>query len=89
METIVIMVLFGQSWEKWVIEFKILTPILHIIFTLAQLHGSKILFLMYKKEKLLLADEDKRLTDPETPAESHKTSDESERAWPAAGNRAP
>jgi hypothetical protein len=92
LETITVMVLFGQSWEKWALEFKILTPILHTIFTLAQLHGSKILFLMYKKQKMLLADEDKHITDPETlPEESQKTSDESERGrmgQPIAGERA-
>jgi hypothetical protein len=65
-ETILIMTLFGQSWEKWELSFKIVTPILHFIFTLAQLHGSKILFIMYKKQARYTAEEDRRLMDPES-----------------------
>jgi hypothetical protein len=65
-ETIMIMVLFGESWDKWELSFKIVTPILHIIFTMAQLHGSRILFQMYLKQKKLLAAEDMALRDVES-----------------------
>ena len=79
-ETIVIMVLFGQSWEKWALEFKIITPILHVIFTLAQLHGSKILFLMYKKQKSIIAEGNRHQGDPEGPiGDTPKVSEESEK----------
>jgi hypothetical protein len=85
-ETIMIMTLFGLSWEKWDIEFKVLTPILHIIFTLAQLHGSRILFSMYKKQRRILAEGDKPLTDPEgTGEESIDRSKESARSWSTMG----
>jgi hypothetical protein len=83
-ETIVIMYLFGKSWEVWEIEFKVITPILHIVFTLAQLHGSKILFLMYLKQKRLLAEEQNGMTDPE--GGMQKNSDESERTLDPPGN---
>ncbi|KAJ7587398.1 hypothetical protein C8J56DRAFT_1081601 [Mycena floridula] len=52
-ETIMIFVLFGSLWQKWTIEFKILTPILHCVFTAAQLHGSRVFWKMYKKEDVL------------------------------------
>ncbi|KAJ7580684.1 hypothetical protein C8J56DRAFT_960606 [Mycena floridula] len=52
-ETVMIFVLFGSLWHKWTIEFKILTPILHCIFTAAQLHGSRVFWEMYKKEDRL------------------------------------
>jgi hypothetical protein len=64
-ETIMIMVLFGESWSRWELSFKIVTPILHIIFTMAQLHGSRILFQMYLKQKKMLAAEDQALRDLE------------------------
>ena len=79
------MYLFGKSWEKWEIGFKVITPILHIIFTLAQLHGSKILFLMYVKQKKLLAEEQNPIPDLEG---LEKKSDESERTLPTVGNGA-
>jgi hypothetical protein len=78
-ETIMIMTLFGQSWDKWAIEFKIVTPIQHIIFTLAQLHGSRLLYAMYKKQKRYLAEEDRRLMDPEGSAGSNKKTGEPEK----------
>jgi hypothetical protein len=64
-ETIMIMVLFGESWSRWELSFKIVTPILHIIFTAAQLHGSRILFQMYRKQKKMVAEEDRVLRDLE------------------------
>jgi hypothetical protein len=86
-ETIMIMTLFGQSWDKWEIEFKIVTPILHIVFTLAQLHGSRILFAMYKKQKRYLAEEDRILMDPERTAGSKKDVEEAEKEAATAGVR--
>lgn len=83
-ETIMIMTLFGQSWDKWEIEFKIVTPILHIIFTLAQLHGSRILFAMYKKQKRYLAAEERVLMDPEGTARSKREVEEAEKVEKAA-----
>jgi hypothetical protein len=55
-ETIVVMTLFGRAWEKWDLSFKIVTPILHVLFTIAQLHAAKILFVMWAKQKMLAAE---------------------------------
>ena len=85
-ETIMIMTLFGQSWDKWAIEFKIITPILHIIFTLAQLHGSRILYSMYQKQKRYLAEEDRILMDPERAIGANKKTDDREKGPSVSGD---
>jgi len=40
-ETIVVMWLFGSLWDRWTLPFKIVTPMLHVIFSAAQLWGSR------------------------------------------------
>jgi hypothetical protein len=50
-ETIIIMTLLGQSWDRWELPFKIVTPMLHTLFTVAQLHCAKVLFKLWLKEK--------------------------------------
>jgi hypothetical protein len=64
-ETVMVMTLFGQSWDRWDLSFKVITPILHVLFTIAQLHAAKILYLMWIKQKELLAEEDRAIMDPE------------------------
>jgi hypothetical protein len=49
-ETILTFVFLASIWTRIDMAFKILTPILYMVFVLAQLHGSKILYIMYKKE---------------------------------------
>lgn len=56
-ETIMIFYLLGNSWSRWELSFKIVTPILHVLFTAAQIHAAKILCIMWKKEKTKLARE--------------------------------
>jgi hypothetical protein len=56
-ETVIIMMLFGGSWAKWEMSFKVLTPILHFLFTLAQLHGARILYSLWRREKKRLHEE--------------------------------
>ena len=56
-ETIVVMWLFGSLWSKWTIGFKVATPILHIIFTAAQVWGSVVFYRMWQNQKRLLAEE--------------------------------
>ena len=58
-----VFILFGESWSKWELAFKIVTPILHVVFTAAQLHGSRILLSMWRKEKRKLAQEEGELHD--------------------------
>lgn len=60
-----VFVLFGESWSHWELSFKVVTPILHVVFTAAQLHGSRILLSMWRKEKRKLAEEDAQLRDIE------------------------
>ena len=61
-----VFILFGESWSRWELSFKIVTPILHVVFTAAQIHGSRILLSMWRKEKRKLAQEENELHDIET-----------------------
>ncbi|KAF2435590.1 hypothetical protein EJ08DRAFT_656583 [Tothia fuscella] len=61
-ETVMIAVLLAQSWSRWGLDFKIITPILHIVFTLAQLWGSWNLWCLCQSQKRKLAG----VSDPET-----------------------
>jgi hypothetical protein len=54
METIIVMTLFGQAWDRWDLSFKVITPVLHILFTIAQIHAARILFVMWRKQKILI-----------------------------------
>ncbi|KAK6543645.1 hypothetical protein TWF694_000388 [Orbilia ellipsospora] len=49
-ESIVAMYLFGALWNRWELSFKVVTPILHVAFSAAQLHGSNIFRKMAKRE---------------------------------------
>ncbi|KAF3929881.1 hypothetical protein AA313_de0200008 [Arthrobotrys entomopaga] len=49
-ESIVAMYLFGALWHRWELSFKIVTPILHVAFSAAQLHGSNIFRKMARRE---------------------------------------
>ncbi|KAE9969388.1 hypothetical protein EG327_010652 [Venturia inaequalis] len=64
-ETIMIGVLLAQSWSRWELAFKIVTPILHIVFSMAQLHGSRILYSLYLSQKRKVAEAENRMMDPE------------------------
>lgn len=64
-ETIMIGVFLAQSWSRWELAFKIVTPILHIVFSMAQLHGSRILFSLYRSQKKKLYQEENRMMDTE------------------------
>ncbi len=44
------MYLFGSLWDQWQIAFKVATPILHTAFCAAQLHGSRIFFIQWRKQ---------------------------------------
>lgn len=81
-ETIMVFVLFGESWSRWELSFKVVTPILHVIFTAAQLHGSRILLAMWRKEKRKLAAEDAEFHDLEggKAASKQKEANEDEEA---------
>ncbi|KAB8233982.1 uncharacterized protein BDW43DRAFT_274762 [Aspergillus alliaceus] len=55
-ETIVIFFLFGSLWDRWQLAFKVVTPLLHIAFSAAQVHGSVVFWKMYKRQERLLKE---------------------------------
>jgi hypothetical protein len=55
-ETILAMYMFGVLWNRWPLAFKVVTPILHIAFSTAQLHGTRILYIMWKKQEKKLME---------------------------------
>jgi len=56
-ETILVMYLFGVLWERWPLSFKIATPLLHFAFAAAQFHGSRIFYVIWRKQEQLLKTE--------------------------------
>jgi hypothetical protein len=52
-ETILTMYLFGSLWTEWTIGFQIATPLLHVAFSAAQVHGTVIFFQMYRRQTQL------------------------------------
>ncbi|KAI1625231.1 hypothetical protein EDD37DRAFT_649558 [Exophiala viscosa] len=50
-ETAVVMWLFGSLWSKWRLAFKVVTPVLHVLFSLAQIWGAVIFNRLRLREK--------------------------------------
>lgn len=50
LETTVVFWLFASLWQQWTLAFKIVTPILHMLFTCAQLWGAWVFWNLSKKE---------------------------------------
>lgn len=50
LETIVVFWLFGSLWNKWTLPFKVVTPILHFLFSCAQGWGAWVFWQLSKKE---------------------------------------
>ena len=51
LETGIVMWLFGSNWNLWGIGLKISTPLLHILFTIAQLWGSYVIWQLARVQK--------------------------------------
>ena len=51
-ETAIVMWLFGSLWDKWTLSLKVATPILHVLFSAAQLWGAFIFYKMGKEQQL-------------------------------------
>lgn len=49
-ETMVVFWLWGSLWAKWTLPFKIVTPILHVLFSCAQGWGAWVFWQLSKKE---------------------------------------
>lgn len=52
-ETITVMTIFGSLWQSWTLAFKIATPFLHLLFSLAQLWGARVFWQMHLHQKKL------------------------------------
>lgn len=50
-ETATIFGLYGALWSKWTITMKVLVPVLHCIFTAAQLWGEYCTWSLWQQEK--------------------------------------
>lgn len=47
-ETITVFSIFASVWKHWTLEFKIVSPLLHVLFSCAQLFGAKVFWGMAK-----------------------------------------
>ena len=56
-ETVVIFYFFGSVWQRWQLAFKIVTPILHCAFSATQLHGSRIFYRMWRRQRRFVEEE--------------------------------
>lgn len=50
LETTVVFWLFASLWDKWTLPFKVVTPILHLLFSCAQAWGAWVFWNLSKKE---------------------------------------
>ncbi|KAG9512011.1 hypothetical protein KCU99_g6842, partial [Aureobasidium melanogenum] len=60
-ETITVFSIFFSVWKDWSLDFKILTPTLHLLFSCAQLWGARVFWIMSQQHRkaadAALADE--------------------------------
>jgi hypothetical protein len=57
-ETIVVFYFWGWAWDRWTLGFKLATPMLHILFSAAQLWGAYNFYGMWQNEKKALRNKD-------------------------------
>ena len=50
-ETGIVMWLFGTLWKTWALSLKVATPLLHILFSAAQLWGAFIFYKMARQTR--------------------------------------
>lgn len=55
-ETIVVMWLWGSLWDRWTLPFRVVTPILHVVFSAAQVWGAWNFYKMWRRQKMLLRE---------------------------------
>ena len=83
LETITVFTLWGMLWNKWQTPFKVLTPPLHLLFAAAQLHGSRIFYILHLQQTKMLKEvivdvennkavdpgiKEKKVSEPEDPS---------------------
>ncbi|KAJ6041616.1 uncharacterized protein N7446_010504 [Penicillium canescens] len=66
-ETVVTMWLFGSLWSRWRLAFKVVTPLLHIAFSAAQIHGSLVFWRMYRRQQRYMKNEGEDIEKDESP----------------------
>jgi hypothetical protein len=49
-ESVLVLWIFVTLWERWNLAFKVVTPSLHLLFTIAQLWGAWVFWIIAKKE---------------------------------------
>jgi hypothetical protein len=49
---------WGWAWDRWTLGFKLATPMLHILFSAAQLWGAYNFYGMWQNEKKALRNKD-------------------------------
>ncbi|KAJ7678117.1 hypothetical protein DFH06DRAFT_1291415 [Mycena polygramma] len=52
-----VMYLFGQLWSRWTLSYKIATPVLHVAFSAAQFHGTRIFYQLWQKQKNIIQNQ--------------------------------
>ncbi|KAK5447963.1 hypothetical protein LTS15_009462 [Exophiala xenobiotica] len=65
-ETLIVFWLWGTLWNRWTLPFKIVTPILHALFSAAQLFGAWIFWQLATKEKSTMNAIEVELSSPDT-----------------------
>lgn len=83
-ETIVVFWLWGSLWDRWTLAFRIVTPILHVIFSCAQLWGAWNFYKMWKRQRGLLMkkriDEEKNAGTAEEPLSEEQQKPEEQKS---------
>jgi hypothetical protein len=70
------MYFFGLLWYHFSLGLRISTPMLHIAFSAAQLHGTRIFYMMWKKQEKLIRERDDLEKAPGLPSEGSVVSSE-------------
>jgi len=68
-ETAIVMWLFGSLWSRWTLPFKVVTPMLHFLFSCAQLWGAYIFLQLYKSQRQKRKTKEREAVNDEQKAE--------------------
>lgn len=71
-ETIFVFIIFRNLWDQWTLDLKVATPILHVLFCVAQIAGAKSFYGIHK-EQAAEHEEEKRVDLSEADSVSSET----------------
>lgn len=71
-ETITVFTIFFSLWKEWTIEFKVLSPTLHLLFSCAQLWGARVFWLMSQQHRKAADGENAGESGPEDAAPAYQ-----------------